>query len=115
MNQSLPFSDESFDGITTVASNRYMTDTDELLRETFRVLKPGGVFLWPVFVSESLTSLKNLSMLKKFNPEKLRQQALQAGYKDVKIFKPSLVEMFKTMAKKFLKPEYIPVFVVAIK
>ena len=52
MNQALPFSDESFDGATTVWANRFIADTSAFLLEMRRVLKDGGVFVWPIFPSE---------------------------------------------------------------
>lgn len=97
-----------------MAANRYIDNPNKLLSETYRVLKPGGVFLWPLFDFESFTSLKNLKMLVTLNPERLRQQALQAGYKDVKTIKSGL-KVFELMLKKLLQPEYIPNFVIAIK
>jgi ubiquinone/menaquinone biosynthesis C-methylase UbiE len=52
MNQTLPFSDASFDGATTVWANRFISDTPAFLLEMHRVLKDGGVFVWPIFPSE---------------------------------------------------------------
>ncbi len=115
MNASLPFESESFDGITTYGSNRYVNDPAKLLAETWNVLKPGGVFLWPLIEYESVISLKTLKMLFTQNPKRLREKALAAGYRDVKIIKPSLVEIAKLIIKKRIRPEYIPNFIVATK
>lgn len=40
----LPFKDESFDAILSVATLEHVDDLDKFLRECHRVLKPGGVF-----------------------------------------------------------------------
>ena len=55
MNDSLPFPDGSFDGVTTVWGNRFITDTDHFLHEVSRVLRPGGVFIWPIFPREGIS------------------------------------------------------------
>lgn len=115
MNADLPFAPESFDGITTYGSNRYIDDPAKLLSETWNVLKPGGVFLWPLIEYESVISLKTLKMLFTQNPKRLREKALAAGFRDVKIIKPSLLEIAKIIIKKRIRPEYIPNFIVATK
>ena len=49
MNEKLPFEDESFEGVTSVWANRFIKDTDAFLSDVHRILKPGGVFVWPIF------------------------------------------------------------------
>ena len=61
-NQQFPFDDSVFDGVTTVWANRYIT-RDGLfvfLSEIRRVLKVGGIFLWPIFPADTiLWKMKN--------------------------------------------------------
>lgn len=52
MNEALPIEDDKFDGVTTVWGNRFIKDTDAFLSEVRRVLKPGGIFAWPLFPTE---------------------------------------------------------------
>jgi ubiquinone/menaquinone biosynthesis C-methylase UbiE len=52
MNHPLPFAEGSFDGITTVWANRFISDTPAFLSEMHRVIKDGSVFVWPIFPSE---------------------------------------------------------------
>lgn len=42
--ESLPFEDASFDRVTCVYAGRGFTDFDAVVKEAFRVLKPGGQF-----------------------------------------------------------------------
>lgn len=44
-NQKLPFPNDYFDLITSMDIIEHLTNSDNLLNEVFRVLKPGGVFL----------------------------------------------------------------------
>jgi len=49
MNDRLPFPPSSFDIVTSLRANRYITDLGHLLSEIARVLRPGGLFVFPVF------------------------------------------------------------------
>ena len=49
MNKPWPFDDGQFDAVTIVWGNRYIVDLDHFSREAFRVLKPGGALVWPLF------------------------------------------------------------------
>lgn len=44
-NEKLPFSDNIFDLITCIDVIEHLTNSDNLLSESFRILKPGGYFL----------------------------------------------------------------------
>ncbi|MBP6913390.1 MAG: class I SAM-dependent methyltransferase [Candidatus Levybacteria bacterium] len=50
MNESLPFADGSFNTVTSLRATRFIKDFDAWLSEAHRVLKPGGVFVLPVFL-----------------------------------------------------------------
>lgn len=43
--QSLPFEDASFDAYTIAFGIRNVVDINKALTESFRVLKPGGIFM----------------------------------------------------------------------
>jgi ubiquinone/menaquinone biosynthesis C-methylase UbiE len=45
----LPFDDQSFDGVACQFGLMFFPDKERALRETYRLLKPGGVFLFSVW------------------------------------------------------------------
>lgn len=51
-NKNFELVDEMFEGVTNLWGNRYIQNVEHFLREIFRVLKPGGVFYWPIFAIE---------------------------------------------------------------
>jgi len=80
LGERLPFSDELFDGIVANVSLTYVIDFQgkkgkeafmEVMREMFRVLKPGGYIVWstpkknPFFFRNFLDGLPDMFSLKK--------------------------------------------------
>jgi SAM-dependent methyltransferase len=55
MNESLPFLDDTFDVVTSLRINRYIRNFDHFLCEVGRVLRPGGVFVLPVFYIDAIS------------------------------------------------------------
>lgn len=49
MNDAFPFEDDQYDTITSLRANRYIRNLDTFTSEVHRVLKPGGIFILPVF------------------------------------------------------------------
>ncbi len=49
MNKPWPFADAQFDVVTIVWGNRYIVDPNYFSQEAFRVLKSGGILVWPIF------------------------------------------------------------------
>jgi len=45
LEPTLPFDDESFDGVVITVSAQYLTSPVETFQEVGRILKPGGVFI----------------------------------------------------------------------
>lgn len=85
MNQGFPFQDNSFDGATTVAANRFITDSNHFLEEVHRVLKPGGVFIWPLGFRDSIR-WKLFSRFKTPTfPGELVKLAKEKGFSEVKL------------------------------
>lgn len=71
MNQPWPFADAKFDVVTIVWGNRYIVDPEHFSQEVFRVLKPGGTLVWPIFWLEQplwwLFLLKNRGLSQLFS------------------------------------------------
>jgi len=89
--ESLPFTDNSFDRIITVESFYFWPDPQENLREVYRVLDKGGVFLIVADVygdaelsEESLEGIRKYSL---YNPTRaeFRELLENAGFTDVTI------------------------------
>lgn len=49
MNQPWSFAGEQFDVVTIVWGNRYIVEPAHFAQEAYRILKPGGVLVWPIF------------------------------------------------------------------
>ena len=45
LEPTLPFDDESFDGVVITVSAQYLTSPVEIFQEVGRILRPGGVFI----------------------------------------------------------------------
>lgn len=54
MNKRFDFADNTFDAVVTMWANRFMKDTTHIASEASRILKPGGVFVWPIFPGENM-------------------------------------------------------------
>lgn len=107
MNQRLPFNNNSFDGATTVWGNRYIRDTNAFLNEVCRVLKPGGVFLWPVFPIEGILWKMKNGLKQHTAPKNLMKDAVMAGFNKVQVKKMSFSEAVKQKISPFSIPSYI--------
>lgn len=52
-NKDFSFEENYFDGVSIIWGNRYVLNVSHFLDEVYRVLKPGGYFVWPVFTLET--------------------------------------------------------------
>lgn len=53
-NRAFPFPAQSFDVVTSVWANRYIDCVAHFLARVYQVLRPGGIFIWPLFDLENL-------------------------------------------------------------
>jgi ubiquinone/menaquinone biosynthesis C-methylase UbiE len=97
--QRLPFSDGSFDRVTSIEVLRYLPDPSRSIEEMARVLRPGGLCLATAAPLLSLNGyalvnrialalpIGDLTRLKQFftTSARLRRQFLGAGFSDVRI------------------------------
>lgn len=86
--EQMPYTDDSFDGITTVESFYFWPDPVESLKEVRRVLKEGGIFLLiaDIYGGYDLDeqALENIKKYDLFNPtpEEYKELFRQAGFSD---------------------------------
>ncbi|WP_293989277.1 class I SAM-dependent methyltransferase [uncultured Megasphaera sp.] len=89
--EKLPFTDGSFDKITTVESFYFWPDPPENLKEVCRVLKPGGTFLLIAEIYErpdlSPETRENIQHYHLYNPTPETFESLfrKAGFTTVKV------------------------------
>ncbi len=89
--EQLPFSEESFDLITTVESFYFWPQPQENLKEVHRVLKNGGVFLLIADIHEdgalSAETRDNIERYHLFNPTRTEFADMfrAAGFRDVMV------------------------------
>lgn len=88
-NEPLPFATESFDGMTTVWGNRYITNKGLplFIDQSYRVLKPDGVFVWPIFPLEAPLWKARAGVRQPTSTQSLANQLLDAGFSSVNIDK----------------------------
>lgn len=103
---SLPFENDSFEGITTIESFYFWNNQAEDLKEVFRVLKKGGTFLIvaDIYNKEGLSeqTKQNIKRFKLFNPtpEEFKSLLHNAGFKNVKIHLKEGTDWICAEAKK---------------
>lgn len=51
-NHTFKLPDDKFAAATILWGNRYIRNPEFFLRQVYRVLQPGGVFVWPIFTLE---------------------------------------------------------------
>lgn len=92
MNDGLPFADNVFDAATSVWANRYIKGTDSFLKDVARVLKPGGVFIWPIYPAERFIWKMKRGIRQHTTSKSLKREALSAGFNEATIVKSASLE-----------------------
>ena len=106
------FPDNSVDGYTCMAANRYIVNLDVFLSEIYRTLKPGGYFVWPIFASDYVHWKLAAGFRQPVFSWTLAKLMKKKGYINVKIDK------FDSMIRNTMKgvPIYaIPTYIIAQK
>lgn len=99
----LPFDDQSFDAVVCQFGIMFFPDKEKALRETFRVLRPGGTFLFNVWDAIEQNDLARTArnVVSKFfadnppdfydvpfsfyDPETIRSHVTAAGFEDIQL------------------------------
>lgn len=106
LNSQFPFRSGEFAGATIVWANRAITDVNQFISQVHRVLRPGGVFVWPVF------QIENLFTFTEEGPsfpsaDVLEGQLRNEGFSDVTIRKIRFFEARKRGIELFGNPRII--------
>lgn len=80
MNKKLPYHSESFDAVVTHWANRFVIG-DTIVKEALRLLRPGGIFIWP-FALEEKETWKNIAQdtLQPASPEEFVPLLRKVGF-----------------------------------
>jgi ubiquinone/menaquinone biosynthesis C-methylase UbiE len=99
----LPFANQSFDAVVCQFGLMFFPDKGKAVRETFRVLKPGGIFIFSVWDAIEHNDLPNIAhtIISKFfednppdfydipfsfhDPETIRSLVSAAGFKEIEL------------------------------
>lgn len=79
----LPFADRQLGGVNNAGALHVYDDPDQVFREVFRVIRPGGVYVGSTFVDAArLTSrlASRLSGIRRYDPHELRAQLSRVGF-----------------------------------
>lgn len=110
INERLPLEGDSVDGITIVSANRYITDLNSFLSEAYRVVKPGGIFIWPIPLIRSVlwrmdSEARNSSLLTiSYLSKAVESSGFQVIKKD---FVPSARRNLRNGVPLYAVPTYI--------
>lgn len=109
-NKSLQYPDKSFHVITSVAANRYITEQNTFLNEVHRMLKDGGVFVWPIFSFDIPLWKRRVGIQQPTFSFSLAKELRKHGFRDVR------VEMIGSIVRNMVHgiPLYaIPIYLIA--
>ena len=84
-NEKLPFEDDMFDFVFSKSVAEHVKNTDNMLAEIKRVLKPGGIFVCmvPDWKSQMSIYWDDYTHVKPFTQKGLRDALMIHGYSDV--------------------------------
>jgi ubiquinone/menaquinone biosynthesis C-methylase UbiE len=81
---TMPFEDQTFDTLMATEVLEHCPDPDIILKESFRVLKPAGVFF---FTTPFLWNLHEVPHDEyRYTPFSLKRHLAKAGFKDIEIY-----------------------------
>jgi len=85
--EPLQFARETFDYVFSKSCIEHIWNTDHLLAETYRVLKPGGraIFMTPDWATDYKMFYDDPTHVKPFTQKGLRTAFIIAGFKNVKV------------------------------
>lgn len=113
-NNVLPFADNSFDAVTSVWANRYITKQGlpTFLSEVYRVLKLGGYFLWPLFPADAVMWRLRNGMDQVTEASGLIPIIKEKGFREVEVLNDLF---YKNLFSLKLPPHTVPKYIAARK
>ena len=102
-SQKLNFEDNAFDVVINIESSHRYSKVDLFISEVYRVLKPGGVFLFADF--GDMEDLKKLNMnFKNMNFKRKKHEVITENVLEaLKLSTPNREELVRKLLPKFLK------------
>jgi len=104
-NSPFDFADGTFDGVVTLAANRYIKNLQAFASEVHRILKPGGIFIWPLFWQDNMTFIKTQHRI--ITPNSLARILKRAGFSEHKILILDSIKDGALIFPKIAAPTYI--------
>jgi ubiquinone/menaquinone biosynthesis C-methylase UbiE len=105
MNTQLPFANDFFDGAVSVGANRYIREVDFFTSEIFRVLRPGGLFIWPVFKTDTALWKIHAGLSAAVSFSDLEQSLERAGFGRIRLL-PSEQSLGFDFRSILVRPSY---------
>lgn len=86
-NRPFDLKDNSFDVVTTVWANRYLTKsgTANFIHEVHRVLKPEGTLVWPLFTADHAFWRIRAGIAHHTTPSAIAKRLKAAGFTDITV------------------------------
>ncbi|MEI6462300.1 MAG: class I SAM-dependent methyltransferase [bacterium] len=104
-NQKFPFPNSTFDAVTTLAANRYILDLEQFATEVYRVLIPGGTFVWPIFWQDNIDFIRTHRKI--ITPDNFIDILNNSGFTAYKIKSASSFVDLRRIIPSLSKPTYI--------
>jgi SAM-dependent methyltransferase len=108
LNKPLPLASNSVEGVVLVSADRYIKDIDTFLSEIHRVLKMGGVFIWPQTLVGSMLWKLQTSTKQPISKEGLSRILESKGFEILsEEGKPSFWENLQAGIPPYAIPSYL--------
>ena len=107
MTTTFPFKNDSYDGVSTMWANRYIADTNVFLSEVYRILKPGGSFIWPIYASERVFWKMRNGIARHTTPIRLMEDGLSMDFSNGQIIDISHEETRRRKIPQYSIPSYV--------
>ena len=84
-NQTLPFKDNSFHAVVTAHANRYIKNPASFVQQVYRILKPGGTFVWVLSSLDYFHWKRQAGTHQPTSGKKLQHLLKRTGFKEIEL------------------------------